>query len=264
MPHTIDVAQFASTKMLWDALTQDTGCSAFICNRDGQVIQYNERARAWFQWKKLQHARDEEPHEHGDGFETTQAPFTLADSCYDPILSERMDIVHRVCDEHVHIVYESVLRGIRNLVSIRPLPIEETLTLAFIISRRLKPWERVTQARFPDAEVVELELHDAGILQVLSPRELEVLVLIGDGHSYAEIARQLHRSVRTVERHRDHLGQKLGANNRVELARFAIRAGICELPDPADAVLLSEKPYDPLDISKPLRDVVKRRKRRQR
>lgn len=260
MPQTIDITQYASTQMLWDALTQDAGCSAFIVNRDGQVLQYNERARAWFQWTKMRQPSDSYDSVSNEG-ETE--PFTLADSCLDPILSERMDIIHRVCDEQSHIVYESVLRGIRNLVSIRPLTIEDAFTLAFIISRRLKPWERVSPDRFPNAEVVELELHDAGILQALSPRELEVLILIGEGHSYADIAQQLHRSVRTVERHRDHLGQKLGASNRVELARFAIRAGLCELPDPADAVLLSERPYDPLDVSKPLRDVVKRRKRRQ-
>lgn len=69
-------------------------------------------------------------------------------------------------------------------------------------------------------------------VQGLTPRQREVLALIGQGLSTAEIARRLYRTVKTIESHRLMLGKRLGARNRVELARIAIRAGLTDLsPD---------------------------------
>ena len=77
--------------------------------------------------------------------------------------------------------------------------------------------------------VVVAQFNDFGSLSVLTEREFEVLAFIGEGLSTAEIAQRLHRSVKTVEWHRRLLGSKLGATNRVELARIAIRAGLTHL-----------------------------------
>ena len=66
-------------------------------------------------------------------------------------------------------------------------------------------------------------------LKGLTPREREILALIGEGYSLPEIAQQLHRSVKTIETHRLTLGKKLNANNRVELARIAISTGLVKL-----------------------------------
>ena len=60
----------------------------------------------------------------------------------------------------------------------------------------------------------------------LTPREREVLVLVVDGLSSAEIAKTLHLSVKTVEGHRSRLMDKLGANNAAAMVRAAIRLGI--------------------------------------
>ena len=66
-------------------------------------------------------------------------------------------------------------------------------------------------------------------LKDLTPREREVLDLIGQGLSTANIANRLHRSQKTVKSHRLALGRKLGVSNRVELARIAIEAGLAPL-----------------------------------
>lgn len=57
----------------------------------------------------------------------------------------------------------------------------------------------------------------------LTPRELELLQLIGKGHTNAEIADLLSISIKTVERHRTNLMTKLDARNIVELIRVAVR-----------------------------------------
>jgi DNA-binding NarL/FixJ family response regulator len=57
----------------------------------------------------------------------------------------------------------------------------------------------------------------------LSPRELEVLTLIGRGQSTSEIADKLFLSVKTVAAHRERIKEKLGLENSIELLRYAMQ-----------------------------------------
>lgn len=63
---------------------------------------------------------------------------------------------------------------------------------------------------------------------VLTEREGEVVKLIAEGHPSKEIATLLTISIKTVERHRSNVLQKLGMRDRTELTRYAIRAGLIE------------------------------------
>jgi DNA-binding NarL/FixJ family response regulator len=63
-------------------------------------------------------------------------------------------------------------------------------------------------------------------LRVLSPRELEVLKLVAEGHTNQEIADQLVLSIKTVQAHRANVMEKLGLENVAQLVRFAIRYGL--------------------------------------
>ena len=60
----------------------------------------------------------------------------------------------------------------------------------------------------------------------LSIREKEVLQLIVAEHTTQEIADKLFISVNTVETHRNHLLQKLGAKNLAGLVRIALEKGL--------------------------------------
>jgi DNA-binding NarL/FixJ family response regulator len=62
----------------------------------------------------------------------------------------------------------------------------------------------------------------------VTDREEEVLKLVAEGHSTREIAELLFISAKTVERHRSNILQKLGLRDRLELTRYAIRAGLIE------------------------------------
>jgi DNA-binding NarL/FixJ family response regulator len=62
----------------------------------------------------------------------------------------------------------------------------------------------------------------------LTRRENEVVKLIAEGRSTYEIAELLTISAKTVERHRTNLLGKLGMRDRVEVTRYAIRAGLIE------------------------------------
>jgi DNA-binding NarL/FixJ family response regulator len=63
---------------------------------------------------------------------------------------------------------------------------------------------------------------------ILTPRELEVLKLIAEAQTSKQIAEQLVISVKTVERHRQNILDKLGLRDRVELTRYAIRRGLIQ------------------------------------
>ena len=66
----------------------------------------------------------------------------------------------------------------------------------------------------------------------LSSREAEVLQLIAEGEANKQIASELAISIKTVEKHRDHLMRKLDIHDTAGLTRYAISAGIveCEVP----------------------------------
>ena len=62
----------------------------------------------------------------------------------------------------------------------------------------------------------------------LSSRELEVLQLIAEGEANKQIAEGLGISIKTVEKHRDHLMHKLDIHDTAGLTRYAISAGVIE------------------------------------
>ena len=63
---------------------------------------------------------------------------------------------------------------------------------------------------------------------ILTPRELQVLKLIAEARSSKEIAQELVISIKTVERHRQNILDKLNMSDRVELTRYAIRRGLIQ------------------------------------
>jgi DNA-binding NarL/FixJ family response regulator len=66
----------------------------------------------------------------------------------------------------------------------------------------------------------------------LTSREAEVLQLIAEGEGNKQIAAELDISIKTVEKHRDHLMQKLDIHDTAGLTRYAIAEGIveCDVP----------------------------------
>jgi two-component system response regulator NreC len=65
----------------------------------------------------------------------------------------------------------------------------------------------------------------------LTPREREVLTLIAEGLSNAEIAEKLVISVKTVDRHRENIMRKLNLHSRVDLVKYALKIGLIDLDD---------------------------------
>ena len=78
------------------------------------------------------------------------------------------------------------------------------------------------------ARLVETLAADGGMdpIDRLTPREREVLVLIGRGFPNKRIARELDVSEKTVKTHVGHVLAKLGVTDRTQAAVLAVRAGL--------------------------------------
>jgi DNA-binding NarL/FixJ family response regulator len=82
-------------------------------------------------------------------------------------------------------------------------------------------------------ERINPSAHDrAGLLKkkaaTLTSREMEVLQLIAEGKANKEAAAELGIGIKTIEKHREHLMQKLDIHDTAGLTRYAISAGIIE------------------------------------
>lgn len=65
-------------------------------------------------------------------------------------------------------------------------------------------------------------------IEQLTSREIEVLQLIAGGRANKQAASDLSISVKTVEKHREHLTRKLGIQGTAGLTHFAIFSGIIQ------------------------------------
>jgi DNA-binding NarL/FixJ family response regulator len=91
-------------------------------------------------------------------------------------------------------------------------------TIAARVARHLLLSVRINDV--VSSTVTSSKIHD------LSAREREVLTLVADGCDNAEIAGRLYVSSSTVKNHVSRLLEKLGVDNRVQAATFAIRDGL--------------------------------------
>jgi DNA-binding NarL/FixJ family response regulator len=65
-------------------------------------------------------------------------------------------------------------------------------------------------------------------LDVLTPRQREILQLLAEGHNTQDIAQILNISVKTVETHRAQIMDRLDIHDLAGLVRYAIRAGLID------------------------------------
>ena len=65
-----------------------------------------------------------------------------------------------------------------------------------------------------------------GVVNQLTPRERQILKLVGEGNTGREIAAVLSISPKTVENHRGRLMEKLDIRSTASLIRFALKSGI--------------------------------------
>ncbi|MFN9992330.1 MAG: LuxR C-terminal-related transcriptional regulator [Phycisphaerales bacterium] len=140
---------------------------------------------------------------------------------------ERLDFAKDVARSGETLTVDGMINGRMIRCTYRVLTISGSRNKVLVTSRTAQTASEMDSR--PDGRYVKAKAADSGPLGQLTPREMEIMRLIGLGLSTAAIAKKLHRSVKTIEWHRVSLGTKLGVTNRVELARIAIAAGLVGL-----------------------------------
>lgn len=145
-------------------------------------------------------------------------------------MQERVEIGMKLRTTGKPVLVRTIWHGYQVLSWVYPLDMggEEAQARMMIVSRRAPSSADVSVYLKDDTQVIESDVMRLGELDVLSPREVEVLALVGQGLSIKEIAAMLCRSEKTVQNHRDSIGAKLGLSNRVKVADVAKRAALTQ------------------------------------
>lgn len=204
---------------VWDALVSQPGVGVLVINREDEVEFANaEATRLW-------------------------AP--AGGRCEDitgRVLSDFLPrlVAHTVA-RHVSEVVETgsiiiermMWRGSRMQSMYRHLPRSDGGPERAMMMIRRGVWDPGTVLDESQYTIVEPSYADLGVLDSLSPRELEVLAYLGQGLRIKEIAEAMGRSPKTVQNHRESIGHKLRVTDRLALAQIARQAGL----EPRDATL---------------------------
>lgn len=141
-------------------------------------------------------------------------------------MDERLALIGRVIQEDKPIRLKHIYLG---------KPIESTL---WPLKDNLPPHDRVlvisrtpSEAMLLQAVPIEVECLgseyiDLGPVNVLTKRELEVLVLLGHGMSVPRVAKILYRSPKTIERHKTSIGKKLSLRGQSDLVYMVTMMGL--------------------------------------
>lgn len=185
-------------RVLWNVMTHDPSAGVLICDAAGHVIWSNERGVRIYLGPD---ARVED---------------TIGRSWYElgfpaAWVEERLGLFAELIRSGDPVLLRTIWRGRQVLAWLYPVPPDDACPIdrVLIVSRES-----------------EADPKALGELDALTPRELEVLALLGQGLSIKEISRLLFRSDKTIGRHRDAIGAKLGLHNKVDLAEIARRAGL--------------------------------------
>jgi DNA-binding NarL/FixJ family response regulator len=128
------------------------------------------------------------------------------------------------------ITLEAMRSGVRGLL-LKPDAVRDLAPSL----RRVVSGERVIDPAFEELAVTSLgrvarqARESSQIEATLSPREMEVLQLMGDGLTMRQIGRRLDISARTVETHATKLYRKLDVRTRVQAVSKAASIGLIEL-----------------------------------
>ncbi|MEM9418721.1 MAG: LuxR C-terminal-related transcriptional regulator [Planctomycetota bacterium] len=220
-----DPSEFNAHHAVWAALTSEPQTGVSVITDEGRIVYLNEQAAEIFL---------------GPDMHVADVAGRKLDELYpSEFAEERHRLVQRVIHDDQPVLFRAIWRGHQHLSWIYPIHLNETpplegeleadtlhLPKVLVITRRTQGDAADAILRASGVERVDADVIDLGELDILSPRELVVVALLGRGLSLKETAKALHRSVRTIETQRDSIGRKLQLADRSELIKLIQRVGL--------------------------------------
>lgn len=200
---------------IWDTFTSDPATGVTLMTPEGQIVYINEQSiRIFFdEPRTVEELTGKWLHELGFPAEW---------------IDERVKLMTEIVGSGQRRLLRTVWNGKQQFSWISPIKgdEEDQRDLALVITRRVPTTNEELYLMDEETEVIQSGVINLGTLSVLTPRELEILALLGQGMSIKEIAGMLFRSVKTIENHRESIGRKLKRTRGVELAGIAQSAGL--------------------------------------
>ncbi|MEO1128985.1 MAG: LuxR C-terminal-related transcriptional regulator [Planctomycetota bacterium] len=190
----------------WNALTADPAVGVAVIDVTGEIHYANEQIASMFLGRT------------GDEI----VGHTLFELYPPEWATERVRVFMDILQTGKPAIMRHIRRGVQLQSAIHAIDTPDDLPPRFLtITHRGQ-----TDADEERFEVIESEFANLGPLDKLTTRELEVLSLIKQGLKLNDIAKLLHRSVKTIDNHRSSIMKKLGVSSRVEMAKIAEMAGL--------------------------------------
>lgn len=194
------------SRVLWDALSTQPGIGLVLLDETGRVIMANEDAT------KL--CLNTTPDEVLDKLVSELLPVGVA--------AEISDTIGRVLSSDVNVIRRTVWNGHPLQATFRSVPTANDEKRFVLVTTRVGMVESI----HGNTEYAETRHVELGELDILTPREIEVLALMGEGRRIKEIATMLSRSPKTIESHKEGIGRKLRVTDRARFIEIARDAGL--------------------------------------
>jgi DNA-binding CsgD family transcriptional regulator len=195
---------------LWNALSQTPGVGVSITDAKGSLLFVNDTMMSLF----------------SDATDIQYVGKQISDFHPPEFVEERLQMIQRVLREGKPLSLQHIYRG-RNIHSTVWPIVDKAPPFSRVIVVSFSPCNGSLPAAVPDAiESFSTNYIDLGPLDCLTPRELEVLVLLGYGMSVPKAAALLHRSPKTVQRHKAAISQKLELHGQAEIVSMVASLGL--------------------------------------
>jgi len=208
-PQTLTWTPPPATDVFWNALIHDSGAGVAIFDEAGWIHFGNSIYLRMVGAKTVDDAKR----------------LSIEDRLQHDMAEERLAILRGVIRGGRAQLIKEVRRGRALVITARQFPNQPQFCVAVFRPADIPNW--ASDAEPTDVEAAQVRHVDLGPLAVLSEREKEILALIGQGLTSAQIAKKLCRTIKTIEWHRSAIARKLHTKDRVALAQLAIQAGLC-------------------------------------
>ena len=199
---------------LWTILSCSPGIGVSLTDVEGRLLFINNTAQVLF----------------SESTDIDYSGKTIADFHPREFVQERLAMLRQAVEKKKPIRVEHVYHGRRIESTLWPILDRKPPYHRVIVVSRLAQGTEKLDVLNPEVETAETRYIDLGKFDVLSRRELEVFVMLGHGLSVPRTAAVLHRSPKTIQRHKATLSKKLGLRGQAELVQFVTQMGL-ELSD---------------------------------
>lgn len=204
----IDPPAFDPTS-IWTALSCTPGVGVSVTDTEGRLLFVNDTSMVLFsQATKLDYLGKRISDYHSPEF-----------------VKERLVMIGRVVEENRPLSIQHIYHGQRIESTVWPVRDKQPPYNRVIVISHSQATNSVS-AETGTIEVLSSQYINLGELDILTNRELEVLVLLGHGMSVPSTAKALFRSPKTIQRHKSSISQKLNVSGQAEMVSIVKSVGL--------------------------------------